>query len=158
MSRSGSRRPRVLAGQALVGVAVLLCATACEKPTPEASIYSGTSNAAVEAACWNFDDAPADPSCASGLSAGEVAEREGVITVRAGDTIGITVEPDVAEAGWAVQIGDQSLSAQRLDETYFRFALSEADLANAPFELKVFGYPGEGDQPRGLWLFRLERD
>lgn len=158
MSRSGPRRPRVLAGQALAGVAVLLATTACEKPTPEASVYSGTSNVSVEAACWNFDDAPADPGCAAGLSADQISDREGVITVRAGETIGITVEPKVAEAGWAVQIGEQSLSAERLDETYFRFALSEADLANAPFQVRVYGYPDEGDQPRGLWLFRLERD
>lgn len=157
-AESVPRRPRRhVAAQALAAVALLLSLSACQQPTPRVSVFAGSSEQSVEAACWNAEDAPAEAGCVRSLSQDQIAAREGVIKVHPGETIGISVDTALADAGWAAQIGQSTITPDRVDSTYYRFMVSEQDLANAPFELRIYAFPAQGDTPRGLWLFRLER-
>ena len=138
----------------IVGLAGLAVATlaGCEKPYPGATVWSGTHSDHREAQCWSFDagtQVDARDCLQARTSVGEVP-------VTPGSTIGISVDPALTEDGWFPAIGDQRLTTRPLTTTYFRFALSEQNLAE-PLELRILAL-GEGeDQVRGLWLFELSR-
>jgi hypothetical protein len=120
------KSPRRSLAIALVALSPLVLA-GCEKPYPGVTVWSGTSSEHLSALCWQ-------PKELGGLSAGECAqdtlEKAGsgqgiaALEVRPGDTLGISVDPVVAEAGWSVQIAGQTL-ATNLTETYFRFTFPE---------------------------------
>ena len=143
-----------------VTTASLLLLAGCDKPFPTVTVQSGSSEDHVDAVCWKRDGTPISPTtCQSQLDPDQRAARMGLVKVHAGDSIGVSVDPDVADAGWQVQVGDGALSARRLTDTYFRFGpFGERDLANAPLQLRIFAYAGPGNDARGLWLFTLVRD
>lgn len=143
-----------------VAASSLLLLSGCDKPDPMVAVQSGPSEDHVDAVCWARDAKAISPTtCANRLDPAALAERQGVVRVRAGDSIGISVDPEVADAGWQAQIGDGALSARRLTTTYFRFGpIGEQDLANAPLALRIYAFAGSGNTPRGLWTFTLVRD
>jgi hypothetical protein len=130
-----------------------LLLTGCEKPTPAVGVFSGTTYEHVDAVCWNRDDAPVDEQeCdPAGADVGE-------IPVRANETVGISVDPEVAEGGWFPTINDQQLVEEPITETYYRFALGLGDVRGEELLLRVQAVTGEGEElgVRGTWLFRLQ--
>jgi hypothetical protein len=107
---------------ALVAVAVFGLA-ACEKPNPGATVWSGTNSEHSQALCWSTDPAVAGTrDCAQDVIAKFVAGGKApVITVTPGNTLGISVDPEVADNGWFPVIGQERLSQTPITSTYFRF-------------------------------------
>lgn len=136
---------------ALAGLAAAALA-GCEKPFPGATVWSGTQSDFREAQCWSFD--ATEPLDAPGCL--EQRDNVGSVSVIPGSTVGISVDPKVAENGWFPTIGDQRLTTNPLTTTYFRFSLSEQNLEK-PLELRVLALGEDRSKVRGLWLYELTR-
>jgi hypothetical protein len=145
-------RPVLAGSLALVGVLAL---TACEKPPPGVSVFSGMTSAYRAALCWSFDGEPLSAeTCAQdvvteALDGADVAR----IPVISGQVIGISVDPAVADAGWYPVIGSQRLTQQPITSTYYRFTypdLQEVPADGVPLQV-VAGAQGT----LGLWVFQL---
>jgi hypothetical protein len=134
-----------------------LLLTACEKPAPGVSVFSGTTTEWREAVCWAFESDALEPGdCAQDVIT-EASTGEGVarIPVLPGETIGISVDPKVADQGWTPVIGQQRLTGAPLETTYFRFTYP--DLQELPADgvlLQVVA--GRGESTKGIWVFRLD--
>ena len=77
------------------------------------------------------------------------------VAVLADGTVGISVDPVVADSGWYPAIGTQKLVGEPVRETYYRFTFPAGQTFPAGgFPLEVVAV-GTGDVPRGVWLFRL---
>jgi len=141
--------------------AVALSATfllgGCSKPGPGASVFAGTVTKFREATCWAFNsDALENGACAQDLIAQAASgDAVSVIPVIPGETIGISVDPVVAETGWFPVIGNQRLTTNPISSTYYRFTFPE--LQEIPAEgvlLQIVA--GNGSQTRGIWVFKLD--
>lgn len=76
------------------------------------------------------------------------------IPVAPGQTVGISVEPVVAAAGWSPVIGTQRLTAEPLTSLYYRFAFPE--LQEVPAEgLDLQIIAGVGEKTKGIWIYKL---
>jgi hypothetical protein len=147
-----------LAGAAALGAAAVLLLSGCEKPAPGVSVFSGTSTEYRTAVCWAFESDALEPGdCAQELlteaSARDVVARVPIVP---GDTVGISVDPKVADAGWTPVIGQQRLTSTPLDTTYYRFTYP--DLQEVPADgvlLQIVA--GRGESTKGIWVFRLDR-
>jgi hypothetical protein len=141
-------------------VAAALALAACQAPEPRVTVFSGSTSRSLEAACWNDQDAPVRSDCVPTTSA--------LLKVRPGATIGVSVDPKVADAGWIVDINGQPIVNQpvdqgRITDSYFRFVLTQQDVdaltqdGSDDAVLKVTAVTGKGSQaqPRGVWIFHL---
>ena len=150
------KSPRRSLAIALVALSPLVLA-GCEKPYPGVTAWSGTSSEHVEALCWQ-------PEELGGLTPRECAEDvlatagagEGIaaLEVSPGDTVGVSVDPIVAEGGWSLQIAGQTL-ATGLTDTYYRFTFPEQVAAEgAGYTLQVIA-AAKPNGARGYWFFQL---
>jgi hypothetical protein len=144
-----ARRP--LACVAAVGA--LLALSACEKPTPIVTVVSGGQSVYAEASTWCFE----------GQTGDECAERETDVTslpVRAGETVGVDVDKELADGGWYLELsapgGNGEQEPQRSEPQqghYFSFtAPSLAEGSSLDLQVRAVG---EGEEPRGEFRFRL---
>jgi len=79
-----------------------------------------------------------------------------VVSVLPGDTVGISVDPVVAETGWFVLLGNQRMSVDPISSLYYRFTFPEAlDIPAEGILLQIVASRGEG--ARGIWVFKLEQ-
>ena len=150
-----STRHRALA----IGIVALspLALAGCEKPAPGVTVWSGTHSEHVQALCWQFEEGVAltPRECAQDVldraSSGEGIAR---LDVTPGDTVGISVDPVVADSGWSVQIGGQTLAAG-LTDTYYRFTFPELGATEATgYTLQVIA-AAQPTGTRGYWFFQL---
>lgn len=145
---------------ALVTVALAalsLVLTGCTKPTPGASVFSGTVTKHRQATCWAFDaPALAAGDCAQELiTQAATGDAVSVIPVVPGDTVGISVEPVVADTGWFPVVGTQRLTTTPITSTYYRFTFPE--LQEIPPEgLLLQIVAGTDANTRGIWVFKLD--
>lgn len=151
------RRVIVLAGLATVVATAL---TACEKPAPGVSVVSGTTSRHAEATCWSFELGTdnSERTCAQNVI-GQINQATGLpqVPLVQGSTIGISVDPVVAERGWYPIIGTQRLSSVALTGTHFNWTVPQLQLDQLPangLTLQVISV-GDGSRPSGLWLFSL---
>lgn len=156
-----SRRPLLTAFVAGIG---LLALTACEKPAPGATVFSGSTSAHREAICWSFDATqPVEKAdCSLDLEsqpAGDVAQtlldEIAVIPTTGGENVGISVDASVAENGWLVSINGRSLNRTPLTEKYFRFTVPPTVLRRGDAQLVISALTEDAAQVRGTWLFGL---
>ena len=143
------RRTAVIAGMLATAALTL---SACEKPAPAATVWSGSTSDRTEARCWS-SDATQTVNLSSCVAGGTAVP---TLSVLPGQTIGVSVDTAAARYGWYPTIGNQRLTAQPLTTTYYRFALSESDLTQ-PLQLRVLALGQGGQQLRGVWLFNLTR-
>ncbi|RKS68521.1 hypothetical protein CLV35_3649 [Motilibacter peucedani] len=142
---------RRLRGAAL-GLAVLapLVLAGCDKPTPGVTAFAGSSSHRADAACWSQKSSSPVQESACDATATDVE-------VGAGDTVGISVDKDVADAGWKVQIGDgqqaQVVTPKTLKTTHFKLPVGSS--LTQDFPLTVVAFDKSGQQVRGIWKFRL---
>ena len=147
---------RRLVALATVAAAAALTLTGCTKPNPGVSVVSGTNSAQEEALCWAWDNAAIDPkTCAGDVLAKAVdAGKIPTVAVAPGDTIGISVDPVVAEAGWVPLLGTTEIAPGPIHTNYLRFTVpSLADLGASPKRLAVVALSGQ--QLRGAWAFDI---
>lgn len=153
--RVGPMTRRMLA-VAAVGVGLALTLTGCTKPTPGATVVSGSNSVHQQALCWSFEDAGLDGgSCASDVIEKALADgKVPALPIVAGNTIGISVDPVVAEAGWTVQIDGQAIVSEPITETYYRFTFPS--LTTVPADGMLLDIKAvSGDQTRGFWVYTL---
>jgi hypothetical protein len=150
------KSPRRSLAIALVALSPLVLA-GCEKPYPGVTVWSGTSSEHVEALCWQ-------PQELGGLTAKECANDvletagsgQGIaaLEVSPGDTVGVSVDPIVAEGGWSLQIAEQTV-ATGLTDTYYRFTFPEQVATEGPgYTLQVIA-AARPNGARGYWFFQL---
>ncbi len=150
------KSPRRSLAIALVALSPLVLA-GCEKPYPGVTVWSGTSSEHTQALCWQ-------PEELGGLTAKECANDvletagsgQGItaLEVAPGATVGVSVDPVVAEGGWSLQIAGQTL-ATGLTETYYRFTFPEQVAAEGPgYTLQVIA-AARPNGARGYWFFQL---
>ena len=144
-----------VAAIALAGIGVLSLA-ACEKPSPGVTVVSGMSSAYRAALCWSFNGDPLNPqTCAQDVVTNALeGEQVARIPVVSGTTIGISVDPAVADIGWYPVVGSQRLTQEPVYSTYYRFTYP--DLQPVPADgvaLQVVA--GKGEATQGLWVFQL---
>jgi hypothetical protein len=149
---------RARSSVALVSLSVLSLAAlaGCTKPAPGATVFASTHSAYREASCWAFDTEALDPGeCAQevieqALTGDAVSE----IPVIPGQTIGISVDPVVADQGWYPVLGNQRLTSTPVTTTYYRFAYP--DLQAIPADgLALQIVAGAGEATRGIWVFKI---
>lgn len=147
------RRPLAIA---LLALSPMLLA-GCEKPFPGVTVWSGTSSEHEPAVCWQAEESGGlgPRECAEDvLAAAGAGEDVASLEVSPGGTVGISVDPVVAENGWSVEIAGQSL-ATGLTETYYRFTFPEQVTTEGPgFTLQVTAQ-AQPEGARGYWFFQL---
>jgi hypothetical protein len=153
------KSPRRSLAIALVALSPLVLA-GCEKPNPGVTVWSGTNSEHAPALCWQFEEGAAlgPRDCAQEVleraSAGEGITR---LEVTPGSTVGISVDPVVAEGGWAVQIAGQTLASD-LTDTYYRFTFPEqVATGGTGYTMQIIA-AAEPTGARGYWFFQLLPD
>jgi len=148
----------MIRSRALVGVLATCAAlglAGCEKPAPGVTIFSGSDSTHSEAVCWSFTEEPLDVTeCAEGIATAAPDQQLQSIEVRPGATLGISVDPEVAEAGWTPTIDNQPLSSEPLTATYFRFTFPDLGFSSGQLGLQIVA--GDTSQQRGIWAFVLD--
>ncbi len=156
-----SRRPVLTL---LAASAAVLSLAACEKPAPGISVFSGTSSAHREAICWSFEanQAVEKGDCTLDLEAqpaGDIADallkEIAIIPTKPGETVGISVDPEVADNGWLVSINGAPLTRTPVTEKYFRFTMPPKPLRDGDAQLVVQAVTDDGAAVRGSWIFGL---
>ena len=144
-----ARRP--LACVAAVGA--LLALSACEKPAPIVTVVSGGTSVYTEASTWCFED-QTPPDCA------ERATGTTKLPVRAGETVGVDVDKELADGGWYLELsapggeGEQQPQRSEPQEGHYFSFTAPSLAAGSTLDLTVRAV-GEGEEPRGEFRFEL---
>ncbi|WP_330458475.1 DUF2771 domain-containing protein [Streptomyces sp. NBC_00820] len=154
--QSASRRRRAVAVAGAVS-AGLLVLSACDKPTPVATVTVGDSSVSSEAICYN------DGNGLNADSLKECAKKAGdVKSIKLGqdETVRIGVDPKIADDGWIILVNGRQFSD--LSKQTFRTMPSGA------FFSEQYGTQGNtntitiqmGDKApaKGLWSFKVKKD
>jgi hypothetical protein len=132
-------------GRPLAALSALLALTGCQAPGPRVTVVQGTRTVQVEVACAARGDAPLDPATCQRARAPR-------LTVAAGDTLGVGVEPKVAENGWYLAFGPgQQIGPFK--RTFLQVPMP-LQLPEQLGELQVIEAPG--NRPTRAWLFALD--
>jgi hypothetical protein len=149
------RRRRALAAAGAVS-AGLLVLSACDKPTPLATITVGTASVHSEATCGGEGDALKDANLAKCLKDKGIES----IKVDPDDTVRFGVDPEIADEGWTVLMNGQALT-ESSKKTYRSIpgnVFFNAQYGASGNSTLVSIKEGEGDVVTGLWSFKLEKD
>jgi hypothetical protein len=138
---------RRVATLALAGSATLLLA-GCEKPLPAVTFFSGQDSTRIVTECWNEESAPA--RCDIPTSGA------GSLTIEPGETVGISVDAEVADNGWVPAVGNRALVGEPIKESYYKVTLNQEQLDAGT--LQVFATSGSEGGFRGVWVLDVERD
>lgn len=146
------RRAVAVAGAVSAGLLVL---SACEKPTPVATVTVGRNSVNSEAVCYNDGkalDAKAQAKCIKNL--GNIKS----IKVDPDQTVRFGVDPKIADAGWVILVnGRQFTDVSK--KTY-------TTIPGSAFFNVQYGTQGDtntvslqmGQSPaKGLWAFKLKK-
>jgi hypothetical protein len=147
-------------GAALLSLTVsaLLVLSGCTKPLPNATVFSGSNSENRQATCWAFDaEELGAGDCAQDLIAqAATGDAVSVVSVFPGDTVGISVDPVVAETGWFVVLGNQRLTENPITSLYYRFTFPAAqEIPEEGVLLQIVASSGVG--ARGIWVFKLDQ-
>lgn len=137
----------------------LIALSACEKPTPLATVTVGDRTVTTEATAKCYLDGKKLSEqdfidCLQG-------KPEKTITVRPGDKVRIGVDPAIAEKGWVVATGTSGKSGLLKDTTY-RSLDADTLLADpqtgAPADQVTLNIieTGGGQEYIGVWQFKLK--
>jgi hypothetical protein len=157
--QSAVRRRRAVAAAGAVS-AGLLVLSACDKPTPLATITVGRASVSEEATCGGEGDALKATDLNSCLQDTGIKS----IKVDPDETVRIGVDPEIADKRWTILMNGQPLTGAS-DKTYRSIP------ANVFFNIQ-YGAQGDstlvsikvGDGQKdsqavtGLWSFKLEKE
>ncbi|MFJ3232310.1 DUF2771 domain-containing protein [Streptomyces sp. NPDC086787] len=148
------RRRRAVAAAGAVS-AGLLVLSACDKPTPIATITVGTNSVNSEATCYNDGKALDTATLRDCLKDTDIKS----ITVDPDETVRLGVDPKIADNGWTILMNGQPLT-ESSKKTY-------RTIPGSVFFNVQYGAQGnstlvsikEGDKDvKGLWSFKLKKD
>ena len=153
------RRPLATA---LSLTALLLGASACEKPTPAVTLQSGDDSVRTEATryCEGDDTLNADDDCPG------TADGVTVLRVRQGALLNIDVDAELADSGWFLYDSDaRRADVVRLNEHHDSFTVDftgRPDVGRINLEVrKAEGAPRDPQTPptlTGTWAFQLVQE
>lgn len=148
------RRTAAALGAVSAGLLVL---SACDKPTPLATVTVNGDSVHTEAACYEHGKAIGEHEIKSCLQ----KEAEKSVTVGMDDKVRFGVDPEVAERGWTLFIGGQPAEQEPYKKTYrsipgnvfFSAGQSGATLKKAQVSL----VETDGNKLMGIWHFELKK-
>ncbi|MCF3132869.1 DUF2771 domain-containing protein [Streptomyces olivochromogenes] len=148
------RRRRAVAAAGAVS-AGLLVLTACEKPSPIATVTVGTSSVSSEATCYNGGDPLNTASLAKCLKNTDIKS----IKVDPDATVRFGVDPDIADNGWTILMNGQPLtdSSKKTYRTIPGSVFFNVQYGAQGNSTLVSIKEGEKDVT-GLWSFKLKKD
>ncbi len=139
------RLGRVRALPVLAAALSLALLSACQKPTPGVTLQSGSRVVRADATLYVRDGKQT-------RSSGAVK----VLKVRPGALVGIDVDGQLADHGWAVHITPRQTDATTLDSANLKgqhhFSFTVGSVATDI----VVSEAGSGGSPAGLWAFQLQ--
>ncbi|MFE6333257.1 DUF2771 domain-containing protein [Streptomyces sp. NPDC057806] len=153
--QSAVRRRRAVAAAGAVS-AGLLVLSACEKPTPMATITVGSSSVSEEATCGGEGEALKNAALTECLKETDIKS----LTVDPDETVRFGVDPEIADKGWTIMMNGQPLLQEPLKKTY-------TTIPGSVFFNAQYGAQGnstlvsirEGkNETTGLWSFKLKKD
>ncbi|MER5769854.1 DUF2771 domain-containing protein [Streptomyces sp. NPDC001985] len=148
------RRAAATIGAVSAGLLVL---SACEKPTPLATVTVGPESVHSEAACYN------DGKAIKESLVEECLNKTGkTIKVAMEDRIHFGVDPSVAENGWTLFIGGQQAEQEPFKKTYRTISASSfftSQTGEAPSKTNISIVETKTDSKKllGIWQFTLEK-
>ncbi|GAA2483642.1 DUF2771 domain-containing protein [Streptomyces gobitricini] len=149
-----ARRAGVALGAVSAGLLVL---SACDKPTPLATVTVGSDSVNTEATCYNDGKAIKESQIQSCLN----KKAEKTITVSPDDRIRFGVDPEIAENGWTLFIGGQQAEQEPYKKTY-RSIPASAFLSSQTGETsntaQVSIVETSGKKLTGIWHFQLKKE
>jgi hypothetical protein len=149
---SAVRRRRAVAAAGAVSAGLLLL-TACEKPTPMATLTVGDNSVHSEATCYNDGKAIKNADLLKCLKSDKSIKVDPEEAVRFG------VDPKVADKGWTILMNGQPLT-ESSKKTY-------RTIPGSVFFNAQYGASGnstwvsirQGDKDTlGMWTFKLQKD
>lgn len=151
-------RRRRLARSLSVAVA-LVALTACEKPTPNVTVYSGGTslNDRAYSFCFEGQDPAAEPS-AEGACRYDTDRQPEVLTVRPGDEVLVDVDKDLADASWfaALRVEGQPAERTALQDEHTTRVQPDFNRGAPQFlEVRKLASEAEDAAVLGLWVFTL---
>ncbi|MGW4160531.1 DUF2771 domain-containing protein [Streptomyces sp. NPDC004788] len=150
---SKRRRAAVALGAVSAGLLVL---SACEKPTPLATVTVGSSSVNSQAACYNDGKAIEEKQIPACLN--KKAEKS--ISVDPSDKIRFGVDPDIADKGWTIFLNGQNAEPEPFKKTYRTIPASaffSSQMGAAPDQTQVTIVESGGKSVTGIWHFNLKK-
>ncbi|MFI2203743.1 DUF2771 domain-containing protein [Streptomyces sp. NPDC020192] len=149
------RRRRAVAAAGAVSAGLLLL-TACEKPTPVATITVGRSSVNSEALCYNDGntlDTKSLTKCAKKLN--DVKS----ITVDTDDTVRFGVDPKIADESWVILVNGRQFTdaSKKTYRTIPGSAFFNAQYGTQGDTNTVSIQMGATSPGKGLWSFKLKK-
>ncbi|MFJ7043892.1 hypothetical protein CTU88_01020 [Streptomyces sp. JV178] len=151
MTSQRSRRAAATLGAVSAGLLVL---SACDKPTPMATVTFGTESVSTEAECYETLSAEQAAKCAR-----EKPSKS--IDVPQGETLRIGVDPEIAETGWALWINGEP-ATDTFKKTYWAFqnadlfATQPGQTAQKSLTVSVVEQKKGSSEYKGVWNFKFE--
>lgn len=152
-----ARRTATVIGAVSAGLLVL---SACDKPTPLATVTVGTESVHTEAACYN-DGSPIKESL---LQDCLNKKAEKTVKVANDDKVRFGVDPEIADKGWTLFINGQQAEPEPFKKTYrtvpgnaFFAQQQQQPGAPAADEAQVSVVETKGKKLTGIWHFKLEK-
>lgn len=154
--QSAVRRRRALAAAGAVS-AGLLVLSACDKPTPIATITVGSSSVSEEATCGGEGEALQTADLTKCLKDTDIES----ISVDPDETVRFGVDPEIADNGWTILMNGQPLLTEPLKKTYT--TIPGSVFFNAQYGAQgnstlVSIREGGENETTGLWSFKLKKD
>lgn len=146
------RRAVVAAGAVSAGLLVL---SACEKPTPLATITVGSDSVSSEATCGGRGEALKVAALTTCLKDKDIKE----ISVDPDETVRFGVDPNLADKGWTILMNGKPLtdSSTKTYRTIPGSVFFNAQYGAQGNSTLVSIKEGE-NEATGLWSFRLKKD
>ncbi|WP_329135484.1 DUF2771 domain-containing protein [Streptomyces sp. NBC_00670] len=154
--QSAVRRRRAVAAAGAVSAGLLLL-SACDKPTPRATITVGKDSVSSEASCYNDDDKALSTSELQSCIKDKDIES---IKVDPDATVRFGVDPDIADKGWTILMNGQPLveSSTKTYRTIPGSVFFNAQYGASGDSTKVSIQEGDDKKVTGLWNFTFKKD
>ncbi|MEU6678059.1 hypothetical protein [Streptomyces sp. NPDC046853] len=154
LSSARGRRSVAVIGAVSAGLLVL---SACDKPTPLATVTVGKDSVNSDATC--YDDGDDIGRAKAAKCALKKASKS--ISVGQGETLRIGVDPEVAKTGWALWVNGQQVTNPS-KKTYYAFegidlfAPQQGQPAPDKLYISVVEQDKDGQKFKGVWNFKLK--
>ncbi|MEB8339817.1 DUF2771 domain-containing protein [Streptomyces endophyticus] len=150
-----ARHRRAVAAVGAVG-AGLLVLSACDKPTPMATVTVDRNSVNSEASCYNDGD-PLKPTELQGCLKDKDAKS---IKVDPDATVRFGVDPEIADKGWTLLMNGQPLTdaSKKTYRTVPGSVFFNQQYGASGSATTVTILSGGNSKAYGLWSFKLEKD
>ncbi|MFF1921264.1 DUF2771 domain-containing protein [Streptomyces sp. NPDC058221] len=147
------RRFGVALGAVSAGLLVL---SACDKPTPLATVTVGDNSVSTEASCYNDGNALKESDIQGCLN----KKAEKTVKVAMDDKVRFGVDPKVADNGWTLFINGQQAEQEPYKKTYrsipgSAFFSSESGQTTNKTQISIV--ETKGKKLTGIWHFELKK-